>query len=436
MRFYSTNQKSPEVGIKEAVLRGLAPDGGLYMPGKIPVLPSDFFTHIRSLSFQDISFEIARRLFGEDIPSKILKTIVYEALTFDAPLVRLDQKLYVLELFHGPTLAFKDFAARFMARLMGYFVQGSKKELTVLVATSGDTGSAVANGFLNIPGIRVVILYPSKKVSDIQEKQLTTMGGNITALEIQGSFDDCQNLVKESFLDKELNGSLWLTSANSINIARLLPQSFYYFYAYAQLEQAARQVVFSVPSGNFGNLTAGLVAKRMGLPVKKFIAATNANNVVPQYLDTGKFTPRTSQSTISNAMDVGNPSNFARMLDLCDNDVEKMRGDIFGASFSDEQTKEAIRDVYDRYNYILDPHGAVGYLGLKEYRSNNQAMDTHDVFLETAHPAKFKDIVEHTLAGPVDIPDRLQACLTKPKKSVLLSNKFGDVKNFLLCSPA
>ena len=433
MKFYSTQQKSLRIGLEEAIMNGLAPDGGLYMPEKIPHLPSDFFKRAEKMSFKEIAFEVSKNFFMPDIPENILKNIVDEAFNFDVPLIKLDGKLYVLELFHGPTCAFKDFAARFMARLFGFFAEKLQKEITILVATSGDTGSAVAHGFLNIKGIKVIILYPSGKVSPLQEKQLTGMGENVTALEIQGTFDDCQRLAKQAFLDKELKEKMTLASANSINIARLLPQSFYYLYLCAQLNKANRErcpLVISVPSGNFGNLTAGIIAKKMGAPISKFIASTNSNDIVPHYLQTGNFEPKPSVSTISNAMDVGNPSNFSRILELYGNDLEKMRNDIFGASFSDAQTKKAILEIYKKYNYIAEPHGAVGYLGLLELMKKSPK--PVGVFFETAHPAKFSEEVEKVIGKKVPMPERLKVYLKKKKRAVLLENNFSELKDFLL----
>jgi len=447
MLFYSTNNKNIAVSLKEAALNGLAPDGGLYMPEKIPKFPSKFFRQAKHLSFQEISFEIAKKFFFGDIPQNDLEEITHGAVNFDAPLKPLAGNIDVLELFHGPTLAFKDFAAGFMARLMAYFVKDSDKELTVLTATSGDTGSAVAHGFFKAPGIRVIILYPSKKVSEMQEKMLATMGENITALEIQGTFDDCQRLVKQAFADKDLKQKLFLTSANSINIIRLIPQIFYYIYAFARLDnyspsckrEAGRDfmpLIFSVPSGNFGNLTAGLLAKRMGLPVFKFIAATNINDVVPRYLENGIYLPHPAQKTLSNAMDVGDPSNFARMLELYDNDVRIMKKDIIGMRCADEETVSAIKDVYRKYNYILDPHGAVGYFALKKYldcwrKAAPRAIRARGIFLETAHQAKFADTVEDALKIKILIPKRLSAYLDKEKKAVLLPADFAALKEFL-----
>ena len=431
MLLYSTNQKSPQVCLKEAVLKGLAPDGGLYMPQEIPKLPEGFFEKINQLSFQDISFEVAKNFLGDELDPSKLKEIIDEAINFDAPLTSVAEDINFLELWHGPTLAFKDFGARFMARLMSYFVQSSSQELTILVATSGDTGSAVAQGFLNVGGIKVIILYPQGKVSDLQEKQLTTMGNNITALEIQGTFDDCQRLAKEAFQDEELNKNLTLTSANSINIARLIPQSFYYFYSYAQLKDTEKPVVFSVPSGNFGNLTAGLLAKKMGLPVAKFIAATNVNDVVPEYLKSGEFKPRLSQKTYSNAMDVGNPSNFARMLALYEHSVENIREDVWGIGNTDEETLTAIKEVFERHNYLIDPHTAVGYLGLKKYLKENP-QSANGIILSTAHPAKFIDCLEQAVDTEIEMPQRLKEYLDKEKNSVLLENNFEKLKEFLL----
>ena len=432
MKFYSISNKKIIVSFKQAVLQGLAQDGGLFMPLTIPQLPLDFFKRINLLSFQDIAYEVSQLFVSDDIPEKVLQDIITKAFNFDLPLINLEKQIYGLELFHGPTLAFKDLAARFMARSMSYFIRNQKKELTILVATSGDTGSAVAHGFFGLEGVKVIILYPSHRVSLIQEKQLTTMGGNITALEVKGTFDDCQKLVKQAFVDQELNKYLSLTSANSINIARLIPQSFYYFFAYGQLKNKEKSVIFSVPSGNFGNLTAGLLAKKMGLPVGKFLAATNINDSVPQYLKTGYFKPRPSKKTISNAMDVGNPSNFARILELYGHQVQKIRKDINGISFTDQQTKSAIIEVYQKYDYILDPHSAVGYLGLKKYLRQNPNETRPGIFLQTAHPAKFLDLVQPLINKKVEIPQRLQKYLTKSKESIVLANKFADFKAFLL----
>jgi threonine synthase len=428
MKYYSTNGKSVRVSLREAVINGLAPDNGLYMPEHIPVLPTSYFESLSEKSFREIGYEVAKNLIGEDIPDSELSKIIEHTIQFDAPLVSVSN-VYALELFHGPTLAFKDFGARFLSGLLGYFARQQSREITILVATSGDTGSAVANAFFNVPGTRVVVLYPSGKVSEIQEQQFTTLGGNITSLEVAGTFDDCQRLVKEAFVDEQLKSSLFLTSANSINIARLIPQSFYYFYAYAQLKHKEKQVVVSVPSGNFGNLTAGLMAKRMGLPIQKFLAVTNINDVVPEYLTTKVFTPRNSQQTISNAMDVGNPSNFARMLDLYDHDFEKLSKDIYGYYFSDDETRSAMRLVFTNTGYVLDPHGAVGYLGLKEFLQNNAAFT--GIFLETAHPAKFNEVVEETIQYPVKLPARLLKFMKGKKKAIPISANFSEFKSLL-----
>ncbi|MCU0429061.1 MAG: threonine synthase [Cytophagaceae bacterium] len=431
MQLYSTKNKASRVSLEEAVFKGLPPDNGLYMPEAIPALPASFFEQIEHLSFQEIAFRVCQALIGSEIPDEELKSIVSDVLTFDAPVIKVEEGMHVLELFHGPSFAFKDFGARFMARLMSYFLQKEKKEITILVATSGDTGSAVAQGFYNMPGIRVVILYPSGKVSEIQEKQLTTLGGNVTALEVAGTFDDCQRMVKEAFLDASLTSQMMLSSANSINISRLIPQSFYYFYAYAQLKPLGKPVVFCTPSGNFGNLCGGLFAQRMGLPVHAFIASTNANDIVPAYLKSGVFHPKPSVATISNAMDVGNPSNFARIQDLYDGDLEKTKAHISGYSFNDAQTREAMRSVYRQSGYIMCPHTAVAYLGLKQYQSENPTA-VNGVFLATAHPAKFVDIVEETIESRIQIPVKLQEAMNKPKQSIPLANKFEDLKNYLL----
>ena len=400
------------------------------MPEQIPALSKSFFDSLTKRSFQEIGYEVAKNIIGDDIPSSELKRIVDHTLSFDAPLVPIEENVFALELFHGPTLAFKDFGARFLSGLLGYFAQQQSNEITILVATSGDTGSAVANGFLDVPGTRVIVLYPSGKVSEVQEKQFTTLGKNITALEIDGTFDDCQRLVKQSFMDEGLKQKLFLTSANSINIARLLPQSFYYFRAVAQLPSTAKSIVFSVPSGNFGNLTAGIFAKRMGLPIHRFIAATNSNAIVPHYIETKEFSPKPSVSTISNAMDVGNPSNFARMLDLYEGNHQLLSQEILGCYFSDEQTKEFMREVFQKRNYTLDPHGAVGYLGLVKYR--NEHTDSIGIFLETAHPAKFNEVVENAIAAAVPLPEKLQHFLNKSKVSIKMRNSFEELKEFLL----
>lgn len=426
MNYYSTNKKNSKVSLKEAVLKGLAPDNGLYMPESIPVLPNAFFDSLPEKTFQQLAYEVAHSLLQQDVPADELRKMIEHTITFDAPLVEIEKSVFSLELFHGPTLAFKDFGARFMSQLLSWFAKEEKREIVILVATSGDTGSAVANGFLGVPGVKVVVLYPSGKVSDIQEKQFTTLGQNITALEVEGTFDDCQRLVKEAFLDEDLNKEFFLTSANSINIARLIPQSFYYFYAWSRLKDRSN-VVFSVPSGNFGNLTAGLIATRMGLSIRQFIASTNRNDIVPEYLQSGIFNPKPSQTTISNAMDVGNPSNFARMMDLYFNDLNQIKADVTGYRFSDEETKQAMREVYKTSNYILDPHGAVGYLGLKKYLAEHTAAT--GVFLETAHPAKFLEVVERALKTEVVVPERLSVFLKKNKKSTSCTNNFAQFKS-------
>lgn len=430
MQLYSTKKISPDVDLKEAVLKGLPPDNGLYMPYEMFPLPSSFFEALPNMDFNEMAATIVQHIVGDYIPQKDIQSIIDQAYNFDAPLVDLGE-IKILELFQGPTLAFKDFGARFMGRLMGYFLKGSENEVNILVATSGDTGSAVAHGFLNVPGIKVTILYPKGKVSDIQEKQFTTLGANITALEIDGTFDDCQRLVKTAFLDKELNEKLVLSSANSINIARLIPQSFYYFWAYKQLKDKSLPLYFSIPSGNFGNLTACLFAKGMGLPVSKIIAATNDNNIVPEYLSTGVFQPRTSVSTISNAMDVGNPSNFARMMDIYHEDLEVIREDIKGYFFSDEETAKCIQDVYKKDGYLLCPHTAVGYLAMEVFL-NTQSGPSNNIVLSTAHPVKFGEVVEPLIGKAVEIPQRLKDMLGSEKKSIPMSSEFEDFKTWLL----
>lgn len=429
MKFYSTNNKSISVTLEEAVTRGLAPDNGLYMPERITPLAPSFLDGIRERSFADNAFGIANHLLGGSIPENELRAIVEHTVSFDAPLHEVENGIYALELFHGPTMAFKDYGARFMSRVLGYFAKRQEREIIILAATSGDTGSAVANGFLGVDGTKVVVLYPKGKVSEIQEKQFTTLGKNVTALEVEGTFDDCQRIVKQAFLDEELRGRYFLTSANSINIARLIPQSFYYFRAFAQLPVADKPVVVSVPSGNFGNLTAGLLAQRIGLPIHHFVAATNVNDIVPEYLRTSVFTPRSSTATISNAMDVGNPSNFTRMLELFNHDYDALRSAITGYAFSDEETRNAMREVYRSTGYVLDPHGAVGYLGLRKYMKNSG--DGVGIFLETAHPAKFKETVDATLDADIQIPDKLREFMKGQKRSVLIGREYDAFKTFL-----
>ncbi len=432
MKLYSTNNKDLSVSFKEAVMKGISDDGGLFMPSAFPKLPADFFKETGRLTFRELAFEISSALLQDEIPGESLRNIIDASMTFDAPLAPLDEQTGVLELFHGPTLAFKDFGARFMANMMAYVNREAKKNITILVATSGDTGSAVANGFYNVDGIKVVLLYPSNKVSKIQEQQLTTLGGNIKALEVEGTFDDCQRLVKKAFLDKSLSDKMPLSSANSINIGRLLPQSFYYFRAFAQVKDKSLPLIISVPSGNFGNLTAGLFAKEMGLPVARFIAATNINDVFPKYIETGIFEAKPSVKTISNAMDVGNPSNFARIQALYDYDVQTARQNIYSKSFSDEQTKSAVREVYDKYGYTIDPHGAVGYLALKNYLRDTGIKKYSGIVLETAHPGKFADIVSGVTGKKINLPDRLAECMLKEKHAVKIPASYDRMKEFLL----
>ncbi len=430
MRLYSTKNTQKFVSLSEAIFKGLPEDNGLYMPESIPRLSDDFLKNLKKYTFQDIAFEVARQLLRGGIPENDLQTIIEKAVNFPAPIISLDENTHILELFHGPSLAFKDFGARFMAQLMSYFNRQNERELVILVATSGDTGGAVAAGFYKTAGIKVVILYPSGKVSDLQEKQLTTLGENVTALEVQGTFDDCQALVKKAFLDAELTTKIRLSSANSINIARLVPQSFYYFEAYKQLENTEKPVVFAIPSGNFGNLTAGLFAKKKGLPVSKFIAATNDNDVVPQYLASGAFTPRPSVPTLSNAMDVGNPSNFARMMDLYCSTWNIVKQDIEGYAFNDAQTREAVREVAEKYGYTIDPHGAVGYLALKTYQREHP--ETQGIILETAHPAKFLPDMEAILERKIEVPQRLADLADLEKDSLLRGTDFESFKSWLL----
>lgn len=431
MKYYSTNGKAPLASLHEAVVKGLAADKGLYMPDVIKRMPDEFFDEIDSLDFQEIAYRVADAFFGEDVPADTLRRIVYDTLSFDVPAVELKENIYTLELFRGPTLAFKDVGARFMARLLGYFIQQEGQEqVNVLVATSGDTGSAVANGFLGVEGIRVYVLYPKGKVSPIQECQFTTLGQNITALEIDGVFDDCQALVKSAFMDEELNRHMKLTSANSINVARFLPQAFYYFYAYAQLkrEGKADNLVVCVPSGNFGNITAGLFAKRMGLPVKRFIAANNSNDIFLQYLKTGKYSPRPSVQTIANAMDVGDPSNFARILDLYHGSHEAISAEISGFAYSDEQIAETIRECFEETTYLLDPHGACGYRALCEGLREGET----GIFLETAHPGKFKPTIDRVMNANLHLPEKLKAFMKGEKQSVELPKDFESFKAYLL----
>jgi threonine synthase len=431
MKYYSTNKSVSEVSLKDAVIKGLADDKGLFMPERIEALPQSFFDNIHKLSFQEISFEVAKKFFGEDVPEADLKELVYDTLCFDCPVVHVNDNIYSLELWHGPTLAFKDVGGRFMARLLAYFLKGNTEQVNVLVATSGDTGSAVANGFLGVDGIHVYVLYPKGLVSEIQEKQFTTLGQNITAIEVDGTFDDCQRLVKTAFLDQELKAGLTLTSANSINVARFLPQAFYYFNAYARLREKGitNDIVMSVPSGNFGNLTAGLFAKKMGLPIKRFIAANNENDIVYKYLQSGNYEPRASVSTIANAMDVGDPSNFARILDLYDHSHEAIKAEMKGYRYSDAEIREVLKAVYDQYDYLSDPHGATGYKALEQDLADGEV----GVFLETAHPAKFTETVEKIIGvGNVPLPEKLAEFMKGEKLSIPLSKDFDDFRDFLL----
>ena len=428
MKYISTRNKSVKVNFREAVLKGIPDDQGLYFPEQIPVVPKGIFESSSEPDLQEITFETARLFTGNEIPPDVLSGIISIALNFEIPLVETEPGIYALELYHGPTLAFKDVGARFLAQCMGYFSQ-SHFPLTILVATSGDTGSAVANGFLGVEGVNVVVLYPSGKVSPLQEKQFTTLGQNITALEIDGNFDDCQNMVKEAFADKELTKRRKLSSANSINIARLIPQSFYYFHAWNQLPRIKLPVVFSVPSGNYGNLTAGLLAKEMGLPVAKFIAASNVNRPVPDYLETGVFTPRPSVETIANAMDVGNPSNFERILALYQNSHERITKNIEAMSFTDDQIRTIIRDLHKKTGYLPDPHGATGYGALKNFLQKEKATG---IFLETAHPAKFHSVIKEAAGIEMKIPERLKRFDKGKKQSIPMGNKYKEFKEFLM----
>ncbi len=433
MNYYSLHKKAPNVSFKEAVVNGLALDRGLYFPENITPLSEKFFKNIDHYSYQEIAFKTIKQFVGNDISKERLQKIINETLSFDFPIIPINKNIGTLELFHGPTMAFKDVGARFMARCLSEFTATSnnnlsdkKRNITVLVATSGDTGGAVADGFLDVKGVDVVILYPSGKVSDIQEKQLTTLGKNITALEVNGVFDDCQEMVKTAFLDNEINRTL--TSANSINIARWLPQMFYFFFAYKQLHKQHKEIIFSVPSGNFGNICAGIIAQKLGLPIKHFIAATNVNDTVPNFMKNGKYVPKPSKATISNAMDVGNPSNFIRIQELFNNNLEDLKNAFSSYSFSDDETRIAMKEIYQNSKYIADPHGAVGYLGLKKHQLKN---NEYGVFLETAHPVKFLDIVEDTLKVSVEIPEQIKSVIRKEKKSIKIST-YTDLKSFLI----
>ncbi|MDG5492024.1 threonine synthase [Psychroserpens sp. SPM9] len=429
MNYYSLNRKAPDTSFEQAVIKGLAPDRGLYFPKEITTLPASFFKDIDSKTNTEIAFEAIKQFISPEIPENTLKTIIEETLAFDFPVVKLSDSISTLELFHGPTMAFKDVGARFMARCLGYFNQNNTNDVTVLVATSGDTGGAVANGFLGVKGVNVVILYPSGKVSAIQEKQLTTLGQNITALEVDGVFDDCQDMVKKAFLDESITSQMQLTSANSINVARWLPQLFYFIFAYKQLHKHHDEIVFSIPSGNFGNICAGMMAQQLGLPIQHFIASNNANNVVTNYLKTKNYSPKPSVQTLSNAMDVGNPSNFVRIQEIYNNDFETLKQNLSSFSYTDDDTKAALLEIYERYNYIADPHGAVGYLGCKDYLKTHK--NAHCVFLETAHPTKFLDVVEEVIQTKVDLPPQIKAVMDKTKVATKISD-YEDLKAYLL----
>lgn len=423
MTYYNINNPSEKESLKNAVLKSITSETGLFMPERIPQLPASFFENLYSMNLQEIAFEVAKAMFSEDIEESALKKIVYEAINFEIPLKALDNHIHVLELFHGPTLAFKDVGARFMAGLFEYFLKDDNQEVTILVATSGDTGGAVADAFYNKKGVNVCILYPSGKVSHLQEKQLTTMGGNIRAIEVKGNFDDCQQLVKQAFSDKELNTRINLTSANSINFARLFPQSFYYFYAVAQIGKTEKPIYISVPSGNFGNLTAGLIAKKMGLNIHTFIASTNSNHAVPDYLETGNYETHPIQFTISNAMDVAKPSNFPRMLALYNQEYKLIHKDILGYWCDDEQTRKVMKELFETYRYIADPHGAIAYDGLRYHLPENAI----GVFLESAHPSKFPEEVNKIIGTEIQIPDALMSLMNREKKAVLIENDYQSL---------
>ncbi|MBZ9786357.1 threonine synthase [Psychroflexus sp. CAK57W] len=438
MDFYSLNHKAPNTSFKEAVIKGLAPDKGLYFPTSIQKLPASFYASISDLSHNAIAFEVIKQFVSPEIPEVELKKIIKETLCFDFPVVNINDSISSLELFHGPTMAFKDVGARFMSRCLSYFNQASlrdssrqdqKKETTVLVATSGDTGGAVANGFLGVEGIHVVILYPSGKVSEVQEKQLTTLGQNITALEVDGVFDDCQDMVKQAFLDRSITDKVQITSANSINVARWLPQMFYFFFAYQQLHKHHKNIVFSVPSGNFGNICAGFMAQQLGLPVHHFIAANNSNQVVTEYLESEDYTPKPTIQTLSNAMDVGNPSNFVRIQEIFKNEFQVLKSNLTSFSFSDQQTLESMKRLYESYNYTADPHGAIGFLAAEAYQKDHP--NTHCVFLETAHPTKFLDVVEQVIPEQIELPAQIKAVMNQEKKSISIST-YEELKAVLL----
>ena len=429
MQYKSLNGKAKEVNFEDAAIKGIAEDKGLYFPKNITPLPASFFENINEFSNNEIAFKLIKQFVGDSIPKDILKTIIEGTLSFDFPLVSIEPNIYALELYHGPTMAFKDVGARFMARCFSYFNKNNPNEVTVLVATSGDTGGAVANGFLGVKGVNVIILYPKGKVSDIQEKQLTTLGQNITAFEVNGTFDDCQAMVKEAFLDTDITSKKQLTSANSINIARWLPQMFYFGLAYKQLKDKEKPLVFAVPSGNFGNICAGMMAQKLGLPVKMFIAATNINAVVPNYLETGIYAPKPSTQTIANAMDVGDPSNFIRIQHLFDDDLERLKEMLYSESFTDDETRAALKLLKEKFDYLADPHGAIGYLGLKSYLKTDT--NCQGVFLETAHPVKFLDVVEPVIKEKIEIPEQIKDVLTKEKCAKEISS-YAELKAYLL----
>lgn len=431
MNYYSLHKKAPISTFKNAVIKGLAPDKGLYFPEEIKPLSRDFFNNIENLTKEEIAFTAIKQFVVPEIQEDTLKKIVQETIAFDFPVVSINDQISTLELFHGPTMAFKDVGARFMARCLGYFNKNNDNEVTVLVATSGDTGGAVANGFLGVKGVKVVILYPKGKVSEIQEKQLTTLGQNITALEVDGVFDDCQDMVKRAFLDEELTSQIQLTSANSINVARWLPQLFYFLFAYKELKTKHKNIVFCIPSGNFGNICAGMMAQQLGMPVQHFIAANNANNVVTKYLKTSVFNPEPTIATLSNAMDVSKPSNFIRVEEIYKNDFDALKANLSSYSFSDEETKNGMLELYDNYNYIADPHGAIGYLGCKEHLKTNP--NVHCVFLETAHPTKFLDVVKTVVKEDILMPDQIRSVINGTKISVHI-NGYNELKDFLLNS--
>ncbi len=425
MNYYSLHHKSPKTSFAEAVVNGIAPDRGLYFPESITPISKEILENITEYSNEEIAFAAIQQFVGEEIPEYKLKEIIKETISFDFPVVEVHDNISTLELFHGPTMAFKDVGAKFMAKCLEYFNRDSEEEVTVLVATSGDTGGAVANGFLDAEGVKVVILYPSGKVSDIQEKQLTTLGKNIAALEVEGVFDDCQDMVKTAFLDDEIK--IRLTSANSINVARWLPQMFYFFFAYKQVALLNKEIVFSVPSGNFGNICAGIVAQKLGLPIKHFVASTNVNDTVPNYLKDGNYVPKASKATISNAMDVGNPSNFIRIQELFDKNLNTIKKHFSSYSFSDDETRETMKKIYEKTSYVADPHGAVGYLGLQQYGLKDSEIG---IFLETAHPVKFLDVVEDTLDVKVAIPPQIQKVIDKEKVATQIST-YDELKSYL-----